>query len=166
VSRGAAPAPALVALALVATAALAAAPSAQRIDPYKSYKFRLSMEGRPVAGFQSVSHTLASADVVKHRAGGDPSGAHKSPGRSKFETITLERGVTQDGGFRDWASGVGGAGSQRDLELAGGPAATGGQSLKRCWVANGSSLPRLGADGNAIAIEHIHLTCGLVTPHK
>jgi phage tail-like protein len=153
-----------IALALVATAAMAAAPPAQRIDPYKSYKFRLTMEGRPVAAFQSARHTTASPDVVKHRAGGDPSTPIKSPGRTKWEAITLKRGVTQDPSFRDWAAGVGGApGSRRDLELAGG---AGGQSLSRCRVADSSKLPTLGADGNAIAIEHIHLQCEQVTPHR
>jgi phage tail-like protein len=152
-------APALAVLALVATTASAA----QRIDPYKNYKFRLSMEGRPVAAFQSVRHTTASPDVVKHRAGGDPSAPIKSPGRTKWEAITLERGLTQDSHFREWASGVGGAGAQRDLELTG---AAGGQSLSRCRVANGSNLPRLGADGNAIAIDQVHLQCEHVAPHR
>ncbi|HVN02176.1 MAG TPA: phage tail protein [Caulobacteraceae bacterium] len=153
------------ALAIVALASTAVA--ATRFDPYKSYRFRLSMEGRPVAAFQTAQRGSVSADVVKHRAGGDPSTAHKSPGRSKFEAVTLERGLTQDSDFRDWVEGVGGASEpRRDLELTGDAAGGAGrQSLRRCWVADHSKLPTLGAGGNAVAIEHIHLACENVSPH-
>src|SRR5262245_49338838 len=77
-----------------------------RFDPYKNFKFRLKWDGRYVAGISKVSSLKRSTEVVERREGGDPSSAHKSPGRTRYEPITLERGVTHDPGFEQWASRV------------------------------------------------------------
>ena len=74
-----------------------------RLDPYKNFKFRLKWDGKYVAGVSKVGALKRSTEVVEHRSGGDPSTSHKSPGRNKFEAITLERGLTQDLAFHDWA---------------------------------------------------------------
>src|SRR5215469_8312659 len=80
--------------------------NAQRFDPYKNFKFRLKWDGRYVAGASKVSALKRTTEVVKHRAGGDPSTSRKQPGRTEFEAITLERGVTQDLEFEAWAAKV------------------------------------------------------------
>ena len=74
-----------------------------RFDPYKTFRFRVVWDGRNVAGVSKVSPLTRRTDVVKHRAGGDPSTSHKSPGRTEYDAVTLERGVTQDKTFQDWA---------------------------------------------------------------
>src|SRR3546814_4693519 len=60
-----------------------------------------------------------STEVVEHREGGDPSASRKSPGRTKYEPITLERGVTHDIDFEQWANKIwnfgAGAGSEASL---------------------------------------------------
>jgi len=110
--------------------------NAQRFDPYKNFKFRIKWDGRYVAGVSKVSALKRSTEVVEHREGGDPSTGRKSPGRTKFEAITLERGVTHDTEFEKWANKVWnfgsglGAGFEQDLSAleeigAGGPAETG-----------------------------------------
>ena len=68
--------------------------NAQRFDPYLNFKFRLMWDGRYVAGISKVSALKRSTEIVEHRVGGDPSTSRKSPGRHKFEAITLERGVS------------------------------------------------------------------------
>src|SRR5262249_50273664 len=78
----------------------------QRFDPYKNFKFRVIFDSRPVAGFTSISHHDAKTGVVDHRAGGDPSVSPKLHGWIKYEPITLERGVTHDAGFEQWANAV------------------------------------------------------------
>ena len=78
----------------------------QRFDPYKNFKFRLKWDGRYVAGVSKVSSLKRTTEVVKHREGGDPSSSRKSPGRSEFEAVTLERGVTHDLEFERWANKV------------------------------------------------------------
>ena len=84
-----------------------------RFDPYKNFKFRLKWDGQYVAGVSKCSLLKRTTEVVKHREGGDPSTSRKSPGRTEYDAITLERGVTHDPAFEDWADKV--------LEPGGGP---------------------------------------------
>ena len=80
----------------------------ERFDPYKNFKFRVKWENRYVAGISKVSALKRTTEAVKHREGGDPSSSRKSPGKTEFEAITLERGVTHDPAFEDWARLVAG----------------------------------------------------------
>jgi phage tail-like protein len=145
--------------------------NAQRFDPYKNFKFRVKWDGRYVAGVSKVSALKRSTEVVEHREGGDPSTARKSPGRTKFEAITLERGVTHDTEFEKWAnkvwnfgSGLGAEVSLKDfrknviIELyneAGQLAIS--YKVFRAWVSEFQSLPDLDANANAVAIQHLKL---------
>ncbi|HMO59507.1 MAG TPA: phage tail protein [Roseiflexaceae bacterium] len=145
--------------------------NAQRFDPYKNFKFRLKWDGRYVAGVSKVSALKRTTEVVEHREGGDPSSARKSPGRTKYEPITLERGVTHDPEFEKWAnkiwnygSGLGAEVSLRDfrkdiiLEFyneAGQLAIA--YRIYRCWVSEYQALPELDANANAVAIQILKL---------
>src|ERR1017187_2766887 len=80
--------------------------NANRFDPYKNFKCRVKGDGRFVAGVSKISALKRSTEVVEHREGGDPSTSRKSPWRSKYEAITLERGVTHDKEFEQWANKV------------------------------------------------------------
>ena len=142
-----------------------------RFDPYKNFKFRVKWDGRYVAGVSKVSALKRTTEVVEHREGGDPSSARKSPGRTKYEPITLERGVTHDTEFEKWAnkvwnfgSGLGSEVSLRDfrknliIELyneAGQLAIS--YKVFRAWVSEFQSLPDLDANANAVAIQSIKL---------
>jgi phage tail-like protein len=141
----------------------------QRIDPYKNFKFTVVWDGLVVAGVSKVSAIKRTTEVVSHRHGGDLSTPRHQPGASKFEPITLERGVTFAREFQDWAS------------LVHSPEGDGGVSLKnfrkdiqinllnlqgtvvrtykvfRCWVSEYVALPELDANANAVAFEHIVL---------
>lgn len=142
-----------------------------RVNPYKNFKFRLKWDGRYVAGLSKVSALKRTTEVVEHREGGDPSTPHRSPGLTKFEAITLERGVTHDTDFELWAnkvwnygSGLGAEVSLKDfrkdviLELYN----EAGQlvlsyKIYRCWVSEFQALPELDANANAVAIQTIKL---------
>jgi phage tail-like protein len=142
-----------------------------RLDPYKNFKFRLKWDRKYVAAVSKVSTLKRTTEVVEHRSGGDPSTAHKSPGRNKYEAITLERGLTQDKDFHDWAglvwnfgaslgSEVSLANLRKDIYLEFYNEA--GQlvlayKIYRCWVSEYQAMPDLDANANAIAIEHIKL---------
>jgi phage tail-like protein len=76
----------------------------QRHDPYKSFKFRVKWDGKYIAGVSKISGLKRETEVVLHREGGDVSAERKSPGRTKYEAITLERGVTHDPEFENWAN--------------------------------------------------------------
>jgi phage tail-like protein len=145
--------------------------NAQRFDPYKNFKFRVKWDGRYVAGVSKVSALKRTTEVVKHREGGDPSSSRKSPGRTEYDAITLERGVTHDVEFERWAnklwnfgSGLGAETSLRDFRKditievyneAGQLAIA--YHVFRCWVSEYQSLPDLDANANAVAIQHIKL---------
>ena len=94
--------------------------NAQRFDPYKNFKFRVKWDGRirrwPASARSARSS--ASTEVVEHREGGDPSTSRKSPGRTKYEAITLERGVTHDTEFEKWANKVWNFGSGLGAEVS------------------------------------------------
>jgi phage tail-like protein len=143
----------------------------QRFDPYKNFKFRVKWDGRFVAGISKVSALKRTTEMVEHREGGDPSSTRKSPGRSKYEAITLERGVTHDTEFEKWANKVWNYGSglgaevslkdfRKDLIIefyneAGQLAIA--YKVYRCWVSEYQALPDLDANANAVAIQHIKL---------
>jgi phage tail-like protein len=142
-----------------------------RFDPYKNFKFRVRWDGRYVAGVSKVSSLKRSIEVVEHREGGDPSLSRKSPGRAKFEPITLERGVTHDPEFEQWANLVWNFGAGLGAEVAlrsfrkdiaielyneAGQVAL-AYRVFRCWVSEFQSLPDLDANANAVAIQMIRL---------
>jgi phage tail-like protein len=142
-----------------------------RHDPYKNFKFRLKWDGRYVAGISKVSVLKRTTEVVRHREGGDPSTSRKSPGRTEYDAITLERGVTHDLEFEKWASKVwqlnASLGSEvsladfrKDVILEfyneAGQLAIAYQVF-RCWVSEYQALPDLDANANAVAIQHIKL---------
>src|SRR3954463_4867857 len=77
-----------------------------RFDPYKNFKFRVSFGTGYIAGVSKISALKRTTEVVEHREGGDASSSHRSPGRTKYEAITMERGVTHDPEFEIWANKV------------------------------------------------------------
>jgi phage tail-like protein len=142
-----------------------------RFDPYKNFKFRVKWDGKYVAGISKVGALKRTTEPVKHREGGDPSTSRKSPGRSEFEAITLERGVTHDPEFEAWANkvwsfgaGLGAESSLKDFRKdliievyneAGQVALA--YKVFRCWVSEFQALPDLDANANAVAIQHLKL---------
>ena len=142
-----------------------------RLDPYKNFKFRLKWDGKYVLGVSKVSVLKRTTEVVKHRDGGDASSSRKSPGRTEYDAITLDRGVTHDVTFEQWANKVWdyGAGLGSEVSLAdfrkdiiiemyneAGQLVI-GYKIYRCWVSEYQALPDMDANANAIAIQHIKL---------
>ena len=142
-----------------------------RFDPYKSFKFRVKWDGRYVAGVSRISGLRRATDVVEQRDGGDPNFTRKSPGVTRYQPLVLERGVTHDTEFEDWARKVlrhgAGLGSEvalknfrKDIIVELNNEA--GQvvlayKVYRCWVSEYQALPDLDANGSAVAIESIKL---------
>ena len=155
-----------------------------RYDPYQNWRFRVKWipttppgGGSPVyvAGISKVSGLSRTTDVVKHRVGGDPGVARAMPGQSTYEAITLERGITHDKAFDQWANKV------WDYTNSTASPAVEVASLKdfrkdmiielyneagqkvlayhvyRCWVSEFHGLPELDGMGNAVAIQMLKL---------
>ncbi len=145
--------------------------NAERFDPYKNFKFRVKWDGRYVAGVSKVGALKRSTKLVEHREGGDPSSSRKSPGRTEYEAITLERGVTHDTEFERWANKVWNYGSGLGVETSlqdfrkhitievyneAGQLAI-AYKVYRCWVSEFQALPDLDANGEAVAIQTLKL---------
>jgi phage tail-like protein len=140
-----------------------------RFDPYKNFKFRVKWDGKYVAGVSKVGALKRTTEVVEHREGGDPSSGRKSPGRTKYEPITLERGVTHDLDFEQWATKVWNFQSNEEVSLkdfrkdiiidmfneAGQKVIS--YTVFRCWVSEYQALPDLDANANAVAIQTLKL---------
>ena len=145
--------------------------NASRFDPYKNFKFRVKWDGRYVAGVSKVGALTRTTEAVEHREGGDPSTVRVSPGQTKYNDITLERGVTHDTEFEKWANKVWNFGSglgaevsladfRKDLIIevyneAGQLALA--YKVFRCWPSEYTALPELDASANAVAIQSLTL---------
>ena len=145
--------------------------NATRFDPYKNFKFRVKWDNKYVAGISKVSALKRTTEVVEHREGGDPSSSRKSPGRTKYEPITLERGVTHDKEFEQWANKVWNYGSGLGAEVSladfrkeliievyneAGQLAV-AYKVYRAWVSEFQAQADLDANANAVLIQSIKL---------
>lgn len=143
----------------------------QRFDPYKNFKFRVYFgdSADAVAGISKVTGLKRTTEVIKHRDGGDPSSSRKSPGRTEYEPITLERGITLSSTFEQWANKVWRINNGTEVSLvdfrkniritvlneAGQPVLS--WLVYRCWVSEYQAMADLDANANAVLIEHIKL---------
>jgi phage tail-like protein len=143
--------------------------NAYRYDPYKNFKFRIKWDGRYVAGVSKITALKQSTEPVTHREGGDPSTSRVSPGSWKFEPITLDRGVTHDPEFENWAKKVWNVEGDAIISLKDfrkdiiiellneqGVVAK-AYKVYRCWVSSYQALPELDANAHAVAIEQMVL---------
>ncbi len=142
-----------------------------RFDPYKSYRFLvyLDISTTPVAGMSKVGGLKRSSNPIEYKEAGNMI-TRKGLGRTTYDPITMERGVTHDPDFEAWANAAQvldkGAATQSlknlrkevRIELLneeGQPVLR--YVIHRCWVSEYQALPDLDAGQNAIAIEHIKL---------
>lgn len=144
--------------------------NAHRIDPYKNFKFQiLDADGTPIAGMSKMSAIKRTTEVIEWREAGGPSIVRKVPGRSKFEPVTLERGITQDDAFARWANQVNNILGDAAMSLRGYRKTIAINLLNlqgfvakrfflyRAWVSEFQALPEMDSNANAIAIEMVKL---------
>ena len=137
-----------------------------RMDPYKKFQFRVKWDGKIVAGVSKMSPLTRTTDVITHREAGDSNIDRKSPGRTHYTPIILERGVTHDPEFEAWANLVYNKGTEsmslknfrKDIVIellneARVPAIA--YKVFRCWVSQFTALPELDAEANSVAIQSI-----------
>ncbi len=141
----------------------------KRFDPYKNFKFKVKWDGKIVAGVSTISPLKRTTEVITHRSGGDPSAERRSPGRTSYAPIVLQRGITHDIEFENWANKVWKINTgpevllkdfRKDITIevyneAGQLALA--YKVYRCWVSEFQALPELNANGAAVAIQSITL---------
>jgi phage tail-like protein len=143
--------------------------NAKRVDPYKNFKFRLRWDDKPVMGISKVGALKRTTEVVKHRDGGDNSTDHKSPGRTSYDAITVERGITHDPQFEAWANKVHPYSGDTAMDLAAYKKNLTLEMMNEkghvvyryflydCWVSEYTAIPELNANANAVAIESLKI---------
>ena len=140
-----------------------------RFDPYRNFKFRIKIDNQYVAGLSKCSALRRTTEVTPWREGGDPSTSRQLPGKTKYEPVTLEAGLTHDTTLESWANLVhnfqgDAAGSLKgfrkdiiiDVYNEAGQKVISYQ-LFRCWVSEYQALPELDASANAVAIQSIKI---------
>jgi phage tail-like protein len=142
-----------------------------RLDPYKSYAFQVffGQSTTAVAAVHKISPLSRKSNVIEFSEGGNKI-VLKGLGRTTYEPLTLERGITQDLDFITWADAAQKldqghattslANLRREVRLQlmnedGQPVH--GYIIHRCWVSEFQALPDLDAGANAIAVERIKL---------
>ena len=143
--------------------------NAKRVDPYKNFKFRILWDDKPVMGISKVGALKRTTEVVKHRDGGDNSTDHKSPGRTSYDAITVERGITHDPEFEAWANKVHPYSGDTAMDLAAYKKNLTLEMMNEkghvvyryflydCWVSEYTAMPELNANANAVAIESLKI---------
>lgn len=140
-------------------------------DQYRNFRFRVTLSGRPVAGFMEVSplpQKLKSNGILK--SGSPPPTIGPEGQRTPF-FINLDRGISLDLGFEQWISMVRsfgpatGKGSllpeyKRPLTIE--VCNENGEAeyayhLIHCWVSEYKAIPSPGATSHETAIEHLKL---------
>jgi phage tail-like protein len=141
-----------------------------RYDPYRTFKFQVIIDGKPVAGLTKMGALKKKTEPVKWRSAGDPSHERIMPGGTSYEAVTLEQGLTHDPVFEKWANLVnniqGDAAMslknyRKDiiinvLNLQGQVAIS--YKLFRVWVSDYQALPELNATSmNTVGIQSLTL---------
>lgn len=143
--------------------------NSHRFDPYRNFKFKVKWDNQYVAGLSKCSALKKTTEVTDWREGGDPSVSRKLPGKTSYEAITLEAGITHDATFEDWANKVNNFSGDADMSLKDfrkdvtidvfnlQGAKVFSYNVYRCWVSEYQALPELDASGNAIMIQTLKL---------
>jgi len=143
--------------------------NAKRFDPYKNFKFRILWDDKPVMGVSKIGALKRTTEVVKHRDGGDNSTDHKSPGRTSYDALTVERGLTHDPEFEAWANKVHPYAGDTAMDLAAYKKNLTLEMMNEkghvvyryflydCWVSEYTAMPELNANANAVAIESLKI---------
>lgn len=140
-----------------------------RFDPYRNFKFKIKWDNQYVAGLSKCSALKKTTESVDWREGGDPSTSHKLPGKTSYEALTLEAGVTHDTTFEAWANLINNFEGDASMSLKnfrkditldvfnlqGSKVLS--YNVYGCWVSEYQALPELDAAGNAVMIKTIKL---------
>jgi phage tail-like protein len=140
-----------------------------RFDPYLGFKFRVKWDGVYVAGLSKCSALKRTTEAADWRSAGDPSTARRIPGKSAYDAITLEAGVTHDDTFEKWAESVNNfrgdplmslKNFRKDVtidiyNLQGAKVLS--YNVFRCWVSEYQAVSDLDTSSAAVLIQRIKL---------
>lgn len=76
--------------------------TAERIDPYRNFRFKVVLDHIIQAGFSECSGFGSSIEIIEYREGGEPATVRKLPGKASYPDITLKWGVADSTELYDW----------------------------------------------------------------
>jgi phage tail-like protein len=144
-------------------------PATNRFDPYRNFRFKVKWDNLYVAGLSKMGALKRSTEMVEWREAGENIISRKLPGKTKFEGVSLEAGLSYDTSFHDWANLVNDFTSHSLVNLvefrknitvdvfneSGIKVLS--YHLFRCWPSDYQALPDLDAGANAVAITTLKL---------
>ena len=149
-------------------------PRASSFDPYRTFKFRVRFGDKVVAAVTKVSALGRSVAPHELKEGGDLLAPRQNPGGVTYDDVVLERGLTLDPTFEEWANVV----TQLHVDpktknfkrtvyidvydLKGNPADRSSRpvvtyKLNRCWMSKYVALPELDANSGGVGIQSVTL---------
>ncbi len=127
-------------------------PSTNRFDPYRNFRFKVKWDGQYVAGLSKMGALKRSTEMVEFHEAGENITSRKLPGKTKFDPVTLEAGITYDTAFEDWANLVNDFASHSKTSL---------KDFRKLvfidFFNEYQALPDLDAGANAVAITTIKI---------
>lgn len=152
------------------------APRTSSFDPYRTFKFRVRMNGATIAGVTKVSALGRSVASTELKEGGDFLGPRQMPGQVSYDEVTLEQGWSADGVLEHWANEVtrlhANPGDTKNFKRTvfidvfalnanagspGGSAPVTSYKLARAWVSKYVAMPELSADSGGVGIRTVTL---------
>jgi phage tail-like protein len=132
-----------------------------RIDPYRTFNFRVEIDGLTVGSFSECSGLSTEGDAAEYREGTDvPLTVRKLMGLHKYSNITLKRGYTQNTELWDWYKNiVNGVPDRRNgsiILMDEGRKDVMRWSIENAWIRK-IEAPSFKASGNEVAIESVEL---------
>lgn len=132
-----------------------------RKDPFRSFNFRVELDGITRAGFRECSGLDASQDPIEYREGTEGLTARKLPGLNKYSNISLKWGMTDDTELWDWRKkAIAGKVDRKNgsivlLDESGEEKLR--WNFREAWPTKWTG-PSFNATGNEVAIETLEIT--------
>lgn len=79
---------------------------ASKQDPYRTFKFRVRLDSRTVAGITKVSALGRTVTANEIKEAGDSLAPRQNPSQVSYDDVTLEWGMSLDRTFESWANAV------------------------------------------------------------
>lgn len=132
-----------------------------RTDPYRSFNFRVEIDGLTVGSFSECSGLMSDGDAVEYREGTDvPLTVRKLVGLRKYSNITLKRGYTQNPELWNWYRNiVNGVADRRNGSIILMDEERNDVmrwNIENAWI-NKIEAPSFKASGNEVAIESVEI---------
>jgi phage tail-like protein len=128
-------------------------------DPYRSYNFKLVIQGVTEGHFTECTNMSIKIDAIRYREGGQSQVIHRIPGQVEYGDITLRYGLTSSNELWTWLmSGVKGKVERKNVSIvmleSDGVSEVLRWDLVNAWVSEWRGAP-LDALGRQLAIESV-----------